>query len=916
MRKLALAPWFKGRFKDTLDYIEFPGKKIRIEGGSSTDASALGLNVFAGVIDEGNFMGQVKQGDTAASAAGKTHDRAQMIYDALVRRVKSRYQRSGVKGMIFLVSSKRATDDFTERRIREHIKNKTTGGVFVRDYCLAGDTVIPLLDGTSPTIAELADRDALDSTDYCVYSVNSKGLIVPGKAFRPRLTKKNASVVKVTLDDGAALRLTADHRVMLRGGKFVEAGELKQGDSLMPLYRRLDNKGYEELSQPLWDGRWQRLPRYRELTVSHKELTLAAAPNNHSVVSVEEDGCCDVYDLSVEGHENFAVGAGVFVHNCTWDVKPEPFKDQKWYRCSVSSSEGRCRILEESEEAPEDALIFEFPHDYLSEFQRDPAGCFTGDTKISLLDGREVPIKDLVGEKEFWTYSFTPDGLFKPGRGHSARLTKKNASLVEVELDNGERIRCTPDHRFMLRDGSYLPALALSPGTSLMPLYRKTDKWGYEVLQVNTGSGRWMHTHRLVARVEHNDGERIPKGEVVHHRDFDKQNNTPKNLEPMLKEDHSLLHVEHASCNLRLLKNPALREEVFATLVGGPDNHKVVAIRLLTETADVYDITVDGMHNFALTGGVIVKNSTRDVAGIATDTYAPFISKREAIEEMFEPEWPHIFEHREWEMGRPLTIHWSKVMTKDARGDPVPYCCPHANRHVHIDLSKNMCATGFCMAHQAGMVEVARFDAGTRERTIEEAPVFHVDGILRILAGSAGEIDHSEVRGLIYKLNEGGFNIRSASMDHWMSVPNMQLLKKRGYRVEEISTVKKIDPFESVRSALYENRIRAPENDILRNELRTLELDPKRPAERPRVVVPPGYTKDVADSLAGSIYFLAVHAKGGTLLAPSLGLSATPDSSEPRWKNGDVIWGDEEGYDDLPDPDKSKGDPYLQSWII
>ena len=53
------------------------------------------------------------------------------------------------------------------------------------------------------------------------------------------------------------------------------------------------------------------------------------------------------------------------------------------------------------------------------------------------------------------------------------RITKRNAEVVKVVLDNGEEVVCTPDHRFMLRDGSYERADSLASGMSLMPLYRK-----------------------------------------------------------------------------------------------------------------------------------------------------------------------------------------------------------------------------------------------------------------------------------------------------------------------------------------------------------------------------------------------------------------------------------------------------------
>ena len=43
---------------------------------------------------------------------------------------------------------------------------------------------------------------------------------------------------------------------------------------------------------------------------------------NHKVVSVEAAGDGPVYDLTVEGHHNFALSAGVFAHNCNEAERP------------------------------------------------------------------------------------------------------------------------------------------------------------------------------------------------------------------------------------------------------------------------------------------------------------------------------------------------------------------------------------------------------------------------------------------------------------------------------------------------------------------------------------------------------------------------------------------------------------------
>ena len=96
-----------------------------------------------------------------------------------------------------------------------------------------------------------------------------------------------------------------------------------------------------------------------------------------------------------------------------------------------------------------------------------------GDTKVSLLNGKEVPIKELVGEKEFWVYACKEDGTIVPGRGHSARVARYVDELVEIELDNGEIIKSTLNHNHMLRDGSFKRADEFKVGDSMMPLYRR-----------------------------------------------------------------------------------------------------------------------------------------------------------------------------------------------------------------------------------------------------------------------------------------------------------------------------------------------------------------------------------------------------------------------------------------------------------
>ncbi|NJD18094.1 MAG: DNA topoisomerase IV subunit B, partial [Gemmatimonadetes bacterium] len=103
-------------------------------------------------------------------------------------------------------------------------------------------------------------------------------------------------------------------------------------------------------------------------------------------------------------------------------------------------------------------------------------GCFTGDTRIALADGRDVSFEELVAEhasgRVNFCYTIRKDGTVGLAEIQHPRVTRENADLVNVVLDDGHELRCTPDHLFMLRDGSYRRASELCDGDSLMPLYR------------------------------------------------------------------------------------------------------------------------------------------------------------------------------------------------------------------------------------------------------------------------------------------------------------------------------------------------------------------------------------------------------------------------------------------------------------
>ncbi len=183
-------------------------------------------------------------------------------------------------------------------------------------------------------------------------------------------------------------------------------------------------------------------------------------------------------------------------------------------------------------------------------------GCFSGDTEVALLDGRNVTFKKLVEEcekgKNNFCYTIKKDGHIGIAPILNPRITRKNAETIKIILDNGEDIICTPDHKFLLRNGDYKEAKDLTAHDSLMPLYRKNSKIGgkitiegYEMF-FNPIENYWRFTH-VLSDTYNLENNVYPQnhGDARHHKDFNKLNNNPDNIIRMPKQEHLIFHTRH-----------------------------------------------------------------------------------------------------------------------------------------------------------------------------------------------------------------------------------------------------------------------------------------------------------------------------------------------------------------------------------
>jgi hypothetical protein len=106
-----------------------------------------------------------------------------------------------------------------------------------------------------------------------------------------------------------------------------------------------------------------------------------------------------------------------------------------------------------------------------------PGGCLAMDTKVSLLDGRDLSISDIENElkegKNLWTYSCHPTtGEFSPGLISWAGVTQKSAKVMKITLDNGESVVCTYDHKFPIYDVGFVEAKDLEVDTMLISSHK------------------------------------------------------------------------------------------------------------------------------------------------------------------------------------------------------------------------------------------------------------------------------------------------------------------------------------------------------------------------------------------------------------------------------------------------------------
>ena len=279
------------------------------------------------------------------------------------------------------------------------IKNSINEDFFFPQTCLSLDTKIKLLDNRDLTLYEIIEEYTLGKENY-TYTINQQTReLEPGKIVWAGITRTDAQVLKVTLVSGKTVICTPDHRFIMENGLEIEARDLISGNKVMPLCTH-----YTDMNT------------YQYINDCEKYSNSGIVD---TVVWLTET--CDTGDITIESasnSHNFALTAGIFVHN----------------------SEGRG-----------------------SKVETLPGGCLAMDTLIKLSDGRHLTIAEISDEmangKELWTYSCHPTTGYKTlGLISWAGVTQDSAQVMKIVLENGNEIICTPDHQFPVHGKGFVAA--------------------------------------------------------------------------------------------------------------------------------------------------------------------------------------------------------------------------------------------------------------------------------------------------------------------------------------------------------------------------------------------------------------------------------------------------------------------------
>lgn len=458
--------------------------------------------------------------------------------------------------------------------------------------CLTGDTKISLTDGRELSILDLKKEFDLGKQNY-VYSFNENSKIIEPKPIQAVFKSgENAALIEVELDDGGIIKCTPEHRFMLRNGTYVEAQNLKENDSLMPLYRKYPSKGlsnyrlYYEPFEDAWHFEHRRFAEEildEKYLVHHKDCN----PKNNNPSNLV--WCSKAKHIQI--HSELSTGASSPEANRKRSNSVKEFHNSNkdtleyWVRfypgCTPEEAfnkhlENQARYALEEQNKLNKILAINnlFGIDYESLSSKDKKSYMSKYNNyirgFDIFTDRKslVKAKRQAAEKYFNVdYNQLTE---HERRSYSIRY----ARIIDPSYQ--ERVSKTVSNNHKL--GKYKNA------------YSALNECNY-----NRKGKKYSEEQKAAMRIKKlNNGTLYPNEEV--------------RLKQSLITSNRIWY-NNGIKNIYIDKDAEIPEGFIHGRIKTWKNHKVKAIRFLDYKEDVYDLTIQDNHNFALSVGVFVHNS-------------------------------------------------------------------------------------------------------------------------------------------------------------------------------------------------------------------------------------------------------------------------------------------------------------------
>lgn len=441
--------------------------------------------------------------------------------------------------------------------------------------CFTGDTKVKSLDGNSYSFKELVDNNV---KTLWTYSIDKNGDVVPSLAKNIRKIKETNKLVKITLDNGKVIKCTLDHKFMLPDLSYEEAQNLKVGQSLMPIYTKIENK--HEMYFDRNSGKY----KYTHDLVGN---TILAKEKEDALERLQNEEHCPSHDHICIHHK------GVFAQNNSLNNTPE---NLEWLTLKE-------HFIEHSKLNKTD-----MGKEYFRELHKEGKLKNWGET----YNGSEKHIEDV---KNAWK-----EGKYANCYNHFAEYNKTQANKDSCKKSNSN-----PLH------------ILHSKQTKSLKTLKYLIENGFEVNEENynynkcQGAVLFSNLNTLFSSLE----EAIELSNNVDISNYSLKREQDNNVEvwkrsrvaSVIKKlvDKGLELNEENYNSVRNKKDKDPKFETILTVFDSYDdayeagkhyNHKIVGIEYLdVENEPVYCMEVPEYHNFLLDADVVIHNCDGDSDG-------------------------------------------------------------------------------------------------------------------------------------------------------------------------------------------------------------------------------------------------------------------------------------------------------------